>query len=164
MVTFAILEGFRVKAYEKTGEVRVECRRTGCGRNMLSTWADWCCSLRVLASALTHGVTGLLLLLLLLHAWLSCTPRCQASSRDPTLFASFAPAPQTGLGPFAPFDPLNMRSDETRLKELKNGEGREGGVRKVFGLSSGTACTLLCCMRGPVGVASCHGRLCTPTR
>lgn len=28
---------------------------------------------------------------------------------------------QTGLGPFAPFDPLNMRSDETRLKELKNG-------------------------------------------
>ncbi|PRW45697.1 light-harvesting of photosystem I [Chlorella sorokiniana] len=47
VVTFAILEGFRVKAYEKTGE--------------------------------------------------------------------------TGLGPFAPFDPLNMRSDETRLKELKNG-------------------------------------------
>lgn len=32
------------------------------------------------------------------------------------------PVLQTGLGPFAPFDPLNMRSDETRLKELKNGE------------------------------------------
>ncbi|KAL4447795.1 hypothetical protein ABPG75_005014 [Micractinium tetrahymenae] len=47
IATFAVLEGFRVKAYEKTGE--------------------------------------------------------------------------TGLGPFAPFDPLNMRSDETRLKELKNG-------------------------------------------
>lgn len=47
VATFAVLEGFRVKAYEKTGE--------------------------------------------------------------------------TGLGPFAPFDPLNMRSDETRLKELKNG-------------------------------------------
>jgi hypothetical protein len=28
---------------------------------------------------------------------------------------------ETGLGPFAPFDPLGMRSDETRLKELKNG-------------------------------------------
>jgi len=47
VVTFAILEGFRAKAYEKTGE--------------------------------------------------------------------------TGLGPFAPFDPMGMRSDETRLKELKNG-------------------------------------------
>ena len=28
---------------------------------------------------------------------------------------------QTCLGPIVPFDPLGMRSDETRLKELKNG-------------------------------------------
>jgi len=28
---------------------------------------------------------------------------------------------ETGLGPIVPFDPMGMRSDETRLKELKNG-------------------------------------------
>ena len=92
VVTFAILEGFRVKAYEKTGEVRVEHRSTGCGRNMHPCFPHGrigfaaCVYLHlpqcVAVSAPDHRVTRLLLLLRrrrLLHAWLPCAHRCQAS-------------------------------------------------------------------------------------
>ena len=75
IVTFAILEGFRAKAYEKTGE--------------------------------------------------------------------------TGLGPFAPFDPLNMRSDETRLKELKNGRL---AMLAILGFSSQAAVQ----GKGPIECLQAH--------
>ncbi len=121
VVTFAILEGFRVKAYEKTGEVRK------------------CCCCCALLAGLAVVVLLLLLPLPLPLLLLGRLPRkCTTMSRlwlppacSTLLAAPMHPDPccspplpvQTGLGPFAPFDPLNMRSDETRLKELKNGEG-----------------------------------------
>ncbi len=66
----------------------------------------------------------------------------------PTSFLCFA---QTGFLGFAPFDPLNMRSEEMKLKELKNGRL----VRQMCGMDGGERRT--CWDRSGVGIPHAIG-------
>ncbi len=58
-------------------------------------------------------------------------------------------ASQGGLGPFTPFDPLNMRSEQMAVKEIKNGRL---AMLAFVGFASGAAVY----GKGPIELLNLH--------